>query len=311
MAAAQDVDLAEVDAALATIAAGRTFQTLTEAVSDYLARLDPDGPEPEPEQQRSLRLLTHPDRTVTVIAHLDPVGGEKVKAVIEPMAARSRTAGDVRRPDQARADALVQWADTTLAAGDVPIQRTRRPGIAAVLPLADLTDPATGKTAARTGYGATISAARARWLACDTTVARIVMGPNGEPLDRGRQMRIVPAALRQALDLRDGGCVFAGCDAPTWWCEAHHLIHWAFGGQTALDNLGLLCERHHGKVHHGYTIDRDADGVWHTHRPDGTEIILDRDHLLHGEHPPDAHRDRDPAAGLDAARDRDELLVPG
>jgi hypothetical protein len=279
-AAAQEVELGEVDAALATIAVGRPFRKLTEAVVHYLARLDPDGPEPEPGQQRSLQIITHPDGTVTIRAELDPVGGEKVKAVLEPIAARSRTAGDDRTPSQRRGDALVQWADNTLAAGQVPIQRTRRPGIAAVLDLDALVDPATGTTTARMGFGATISAARARWLACDSTVARIVMGPNGEPIHRGREVRIVPAPLRHLLDLRDGGCVFAGCDAPPWWCEAHHLLHWAFGGQTEPDNLGLLCERHHGKVHHGYRIDRDPDGTWHTHRPDGTEILLGRKDLL-------------------------------
>ncbi|MGY1741234.1 MULTISPECIES: DUF222 domain-containing protein [unclassified Blastococcus] len=280
MAAEQGIDLGQVDQALATIAAGQSFQTLAEAVADYLARLDPDGPEPEPITQRSLRILTHPDSTVTLYAELDAVGGEKIKAVIEPMAATSRCAGDERTPAQLRGDVLVQWADNTLAAGAVPIQRTRRPGIAAVLDLDDLVDPAIGKTAAELGFGATISAARARWLACDSTVARIVMGPDGEPIHRGREVRIVPAALRQLLDLRDRGCVFAGCDAPHWWCEAHHRIHWAFGGQTTPENLGLLCERHHGKVHHGYRIERDPDGRWHTYRPDGTEILIDRDDLL-------------------------------
>ncbi|MGY1773573.1 DUF222 domain-containing protein [Blastococcus sp. SYSU D00813] len=261
LAAAQGIDAGEVEAALATIAVSQTSQKLAGAVADYLARLDPDGPEPEPETQRSLQMVTHADHTVTLIAQLDPVGGEKVKAVLEPMAAASRTAGDVRGPAQVRGDAFVQWADLTLAAGAVPIQRTRKPGIAAVLDLDDLVDPAPGKTAAELGFGATISAARARWLACDSTVARIVMGPDGEPIHRGREVRIVPAALRHLLDLRDKGCVFAGCDAPPWWCEAHHRIHWAFGGQTELENLGLLCERHHGKVHHGYTVERDADGV--------------------------------------------------
>ena len=310
MAAAQGIDVGEVEAALAVIAAGQTFQKLTEAVEQYLERLDPDGPEPEPETQRSLRVLTHPDRTVTVIAHLDPVGGEKVKAVIEPMAAASRTAGDTRSPDQVRGDALVQWADNTLAAGDVPVQRTRKPGIAAVLHLDDLVDPGLGKTAARMGFGAVVSAARARWLACDSTVARIVMGPDGEPLGRGREVRIVPAALRHLLDIRDGGCVFAGCDAPPWWCEAHHRIHWAFGGTTDPDNLGLLCERHHGKVHHGYRIERDPDGVWHTYRPDGTEIVLHRDHLLTDD--PAARDDllRDADLDLDAGLDRGQRLVP-
>jgi hypothetical protein len=54
----------------------------------------------------------------------------------------------------------------------------------------------------------------------------------------------------------------------------HHLLEWINGGPTSLDNSGLLCERHHTKVHHGYRITRDPDGRWHTHRPDGTEIHL-------------------------------------
>ncbi|MGY1747512.1 DUF222 domain-containing protein [Blastococcus sp. SYSU D00695] len=280
LAAAADagVDVGEVEAALAAIAAGQPHIVLAQAVAGYRARLDPDGPEPDPVLHRSLCLLTHPDGTVTVRGELDAVGGEKVKAVLEPIAAVSRTAGDDRTPAQVRADALVQAADLLLAAGSVPVQRTRRPGIAAVLGLADLVDPAAGKTAATMGFGATISAARARWLACDSTVARIVMGPHGQPIDRGRDVRIVPAALRHLLDLRDKGCVFAGCDAPAHWCEAHHVIHWAFGGETTLDNTALLCERHHGKVHSGFTIERDTDGVWHTYRPDGTEIHPRHDH---------------------------------
>jgi hypothetical protein len=276
----QGVDLAEVDAALATVAAGQTFRALTEAVHHYLARLDPDGPEPDPVEQRSLTITTHPDGTVSIRAELDAVGGEKVKAVIEPMAATSRTGGDERTPAQVRGDALVQWADNTLAAGDAPVQRTRRPGIAAVIDLGALVDPTTGIDTARLGFGATISAARARWLACDSTVARIVMGPDGVPIDRGREVRIVPAPLRHLLDLRDGGCLFAGCDAPPWWCEAHHFLHWAFGGETTLENTGLFCERHHGKLHAGFRVERGPDGRWHTYRPDGTEILLTRPDLL-------------------------------
>jgi hypothetical protein len=82
----------------------------------------------------------------------------------------------------------------------------------------------------------------------------------------------VPPHLRRAVELRDRTCVFAGCDAPPWWCEVHHLLAWALGGETSLANSGLLCERHHTQVHHGYRLHRDPDGRWHTHRPDGTEI---------------------------------------
>jgi hypothetical protein len=67
---------------------------------------------------------------------------------------------------------------------------------------------------------------------------------------------------------------FAGCSAPTWWCDTHHKIEWAFGGQTSLDNSALLCERHHTQVHHGFRVERDTAGRWHTYRPDGSRILI-------------------------------------
>ncbi|MGY1717405.1 HNH endonuclease signature motif containing protein, partial [Geodermatophilus sp. SYSU D01106] len=66
---------------------------------------------------------------------------------------------------------------------------------------------------------------------------------------------------------------FAGCQAPTWFCDVHHLLHWAHGGQTSLGNSALLCERHHTKVHSGYRVQRVGDR-WRTWRPDGTEILI-------------------------------------
>ena len=54
------------------------------------------------------------------------------------------------------------------------------------------------------------------------------------------------------------------------------MIHWLFGGETSLENSGLLCERHHTQVHHGFRVERDTAGRWHTYRPDGTEILTIR-----------------------------------
>jgi hypothetical protein len=71
------------------------------------------------------------------------------------------------------------------------------------------------------------------------------------------------AHVRQGRRVRDGGCVFAGCGAPTWWCDVHHLLEWINGGETSLENSALLCERHHTKVHHGFRVERQptADGA--------------------------------------------------
>ena len=169
----------------------------------------------------------------------------------------------------------MQWADNTLAAGGLPILRTVKPHVTVTIPLADLADPATGPGAGQMGFGAIISAGRTRWLACDSTVSRVIMGPDGRVLDHGRAKRIVPPGLRKAVEIRDRSCVFAGCQAPTHWCDVHHVQEWLLHeGPTSLDNSALLCERHHTKVHHGFRVVRQPDGRWRTYRPDGTEILL-------------------------------------
>jgi hypothetical protein len=65
-------------------------------------------------------------------------------------------------------------------------------------------------------------------------------GAPTQPLEVGRASRVVGAAQRTALAVRDGGCVFPGCSRPLAWCEAHHLRHWLHGGPTDLANLFVL-----------------------------------------------------------------------
>nr|WP_091930671.1 HNH endonuclease signature motif containing protein [Blastococcus sp. DSM 46786] len=274
-AAAQDVDLAGVDAALAQVAATRPHAELRQVVAHYLGRLDPDGAEPDPTEGRSLSFVKHADGSITFRGELDAVGGEKLQTAVESIVQANRPAGDTRTRAQQQADALVQLADNALAVGGLPILRTQKPHVVVRVDLEDLIDPAAaGPGAAQTGFGTIISAARARWLACDGGVSRIVIGPDGEVLDYGRRQRISPPPLRRALDARDRGCVFTGCDAPAHWCDVHHLVHWIDGGQTDLGNCALLCERHHTKIHHGFRIERQPDGRWRTYRPDGTEILI-------------------------------------
>ena len=176
---------------------------------------------------------------------------------------------------QRQADALVQLADNALASGNLPFLRTVKPHVQVLINLEDLVAPGTGPGAGEMGFGATISAARARWLACDGNISRVVMGPDGHLLDYGRSKRIVPAPLRKGIEIRDRHCVFAGCYAPTHWCDVHHVDEWARDeGPTNPDNSALLCELHHTKVHHGFRVERQPDGRWRTWRPDGTEILL-------------------------------------
>ena len=273
-AAEQGVDLAEVDGVLAETAATRQHVQLGRVVQHYLARLDPDGPQPDPTEGRSISLVRRDDGTVSLRGRLDAVGGEKLQAALESVVQADRPAGDRRTRAQQLGDAMVQLADTALAAGGLPVLRTGKPQLRVTIPVEDRLDPNAGAGAAETGFAAILSAAQARWAACDATLTRMVLGPDGLPLDVGRTKRVVPPHLRRAVELRDRHCVFAGCQAPTSWCDVHHLLEWINDGQTSLDNSALLCERHHTKAHHGFRVDRQPDGRWRTRRPDGTEILI-------------------------------------
>jgi hypothetical protein len=87
-----------------------------------------------------------------------------------------------------------------------------------------------------------------RW-ACDAGIVRIIANGDSQPIDVGRRTRTIPPALRRALDFRDKGCTWEGCHAPASWCDAHHIIHWADGGETNLNNTRLLCRKHHTRTH--------------------------------------------------------------
>jgi hypothetical protein len=277
---AQGVDVAAVDAALTRVAATEAHSDLRQVVGHYLARLDPDGTEPDPTEQRSFVTARDSRGMVTGRFTLDAIGGEKLLAAVESIVQACRPAGDTRHRSQQQADALVQLCDNALASGSLPMLRGHKPHVGILIDHEDLMDTSTGAGAGRTGSGGVISAAKARWLACDGNVTRIVIGPEGQPLDMGQATRLFPPHLRRALEVRDRHCVFAGCDAPSHWCDAHHVIHWIDGGDTDLDNGALLCERHHTKVHHGFRIERQPDGRWRTWRPDSTEIVVHEPFLV-------------------------------
>lgn len=101
--------------------------------------------------------------------------------------------------------------------------------------------------------GPAIAAETARRLACDASVIAIVENEKGEPLSVGRKTRSIPPALQRALNSRDKGCRFPGCTHKKY-TDAHHIHHWAHGGETKMSNLVTLCRFHHRKVHEGAVV---------------------------------------------------------
>jgi len=109
-------------------------------------------------------------------------------------------------------------------------------------------------------------------LCCDAEVVPVTRGTDGSVLDVGRRRRTVDWRLRKALEVRDGGCRFPGCDSRLH-THAHHIRHWARGGETALDNLVLLCPFHHRTVHEGgWQVEMDARGVPRFFNPLGVHM---------------------------------------
>jgi hypothetical protein len=119
--------------------------------------------------------------------------------------------------------------------------------------------------------GVGVSAETSRRLVCDASVVHMTHDAEGNVLDVGRKRRTVPPSIRRALEHRDKGCRFPGCGRR--YTDAHHITHWADGGETKLDNLTLVCSRHHRAVHEeGFRVEITEGGTVEFFRPDGKRI---------------------------------------
>jgi hypothetical protein len=99
-----------------------------------------------------------------------------------------------------------------------------------------------------------VSPATAKRLSCDASLVTVLEDEQGRVLNIGRRSRTVPAAINRALNIRDKTCRVPGC-CESRYVDAHHIKHWADGGDTSMDNLVTLCRKHHRQLHQGcFTI---------------------------------------------------------
>jgi hypothetical protein len=177
-----------------------------------------------------------------------------------------------RRPPPSAADAIVAIADAALAGGGARSTRSGgdRNQVVVHIDLADLQRPRDAAANGIAGDRAPIAPATVKRLACDAALVSIVES-GGVPLGVGRKTRSIPPSVLRALQSRDRGCRFPGCGS-TRFVDAHHVRHWADGGETSLDNLIQLCRHHHRLVHEaGFTVAMAA-GKPIFHRPDGSVV---------------------------------------
>jgi hypothetical protein len=277
-AADAGIDLAQTDHILADLARQTPPDETAGGVARWVAGVDPDGAlDDAADTRRRFTMASGLDGRVHLRGDLDAVGGEYLHAALAALMNGDRPAGDTRGHAERQADALVALARGALDGGSLPDVRGERPHVRVTIDWQALCAErgAAGVAGGELGWAGPITPETARRLACDAGVVRVITGPDGLPLDVGRAQRTATAAIRRAVEVRDGHCVFAGCDAPPEWCDVHHVVHWAFGGPTSCDNGALLCERHHTACHEGgFAVSRDpGTNGWHTYRPDGTEIL--------------------------------------
>ncbi|HZS20443.1 MAG TPA: DUF222 domain-containing protein [Pseudonocardiaceae bacterium] len=233
-----------------------------------LAYLDQDGrpPKDQPEARRHLRWHDR-DGGYELSGWLDREAAEILRSALSPLAAPRPTTDvevDLRTAAQRDADALVDLAQRALDSGELPTEGGQCPACCRHSQLARAPGP----------HRLRIDGARWPDQRRDRTPHRLRRrnhpggaGLRGEPLDVGRASRIVPAAIRRSVILRDGGCAFPGCAVPARWCDIHHVVHWAQGGATRLTNCVALCGRHHRLLHHSdWRIDMTG-GIPQFHPP--------------------------------------------
>jgi Domain of unknown function (DUF222)/HNH endonuclease len=279
---------AEAEPVLLEVASRVDPPGLRKVVTHLHEVADPDAAEAQAQRlhaRRGLWVSATMTGMVAIDGLLEPEAGETLLTALEPLA-RPASAEDDRSGSQRRADALTELARRNLEAGRLPQTGGVRPQITVTVDLPSL--PGDGLPGGDGSWLAPLPAETVRRLACNATVTRVLVtrqhggdgdtaldatgalaarlraavtllppalgGAPTQPLEVGRATRVVSAAQRTALAVRDGGCVFPSCDRPVAWCEAHHLRHWLHGGPTDLGNLVLLCRAHHRAVHEGHQL---------------------------------------------------------
>ena len=202
--------------------------------------------------QRRASIAQTTDRMWHLEGLLDPESGRTIATAMRAHADPANLdPQDDRSYPQRMADGLTEIARRSLDRGGDRASGGERPHLTVTVSYDHLTDTEGDAVPLPEIDGTPVRSETIRRLACDARIVRMVLDGEGQPLDVGRAVRTVTPAIRRALDARDGGCAWSGCDLPPAWCDAHHIEHWADGGPTSLENLQLLCRRHHGVVHEG------------------------------------------------------------
>lgn len=232
----------------------------------------------EAHEERFLNYKVNGDGTVTISIELPQEQGELVKKAIEK-AGREIGKGcpEVSAETsfhQRQADALVE-----IAAGYLSGNNQKATSTADHYQVVVHTD----ETALKDKFGKSdLPVESVRRLTCDCSITHVSHDKRGRVIDASRKKRVASPQLKRALLSRDGKCRYPGCHHDKW-LDAHHIVHWADGGETTMDNLVLLCSAHHRLFHEGgFTIRKTTNGGYSVRTRHGRVL---QDHGISEEAP--------------------------
>ncbi|TWE23025.1 uncharacterized protein DUF222 [Prauserella muralis] len=212
---------------------------------------DDRPPVDPPEPQRAFRYRRNRRGEMVFSGFLDPETATTLEGLFGPLAtprpADAEGHPDWRTREQRQGDALAEVIDSAARADELTVQGGERAVLTVTIPLTELESRVNRRLLEVPGCA---SLDQLRRLACEAEVVPAIFGHPGQPLYLGRGERHASKAQRRALALRDRGCAFPGCDRPPKWTVPHHIRYWINHGGTDIDNLVLVCTRHHRILHH-------------------------------------------------------------
>jgi hypothetical protein len=228
--------------------------------------------------RRSLRLVKQADGMTRIVWTMDPETAAVVTEVFDRITSPRRggprfvdpesreraeaVRDDPRTTEQLASDGFAELLKQSSTVDSTVLLGSGTPGVR-VLVAATALETGTGHGTLE-GTHEAVSIRTVERLACADGVQPVTLDPTtGHVLDLGRTRRLFSTAQKAALAVRDGGCLWIGCDRPPSWTEAHHIVPWARHGRTDVADGVLLCRHHHLRLHNeGWSITRRAERYW-------------------------------------------------
>ena len=202
-------------------------------------------------QRRTARIFESPETGMFVLTgQFDQITGARIATALtakERQLWHNEDPKKRRTPQQRMADALAELI--CQPGGEAKNQGTN------LLVLADFDAIKQQLVNARLADGTPIPVKTLLELALEANILPSIFDAKSQKMWLGRTRRTASEAQRMALIARDQHCV--GCGANPLWCRAHHIVWWSKHGPTDLDNLLLVCDGCHQKIHqHGWQVDQ-------------------------------------------------------